>query len=466
MSKKYSYILISLCLLGILLAPVTPVLQIHNTHDINLAVNINSVNAQAQAGDQPTTTTTPIDPTNPAKFKDKVPDCGIFGIGGKVSGCFAVILYYLFVVIPTWLLTLAARLFDFAVTLTLSDTIYRASFIEKIWHIVRDFSNIFFILILLYAAFQIILGLGHGGGKKMVASVLLVALLVNFSLFFTRVVVDSSNVLGLIFYNKIKVDQNINSMPTSDATKLHVQEKPVALVLVSNFSIDKIFNTNYLTSLESKGSGVNSTGLWIAAGGIVLSLFTFGLGALVTIGGAAIAGGGGAGQYDAGTAIGLMTIYGFLAISLAWAFLTVGISFISRLITLMILMIISPLAFVTVAVPKLRDRGTIGFNDWLKQLLETSFVAAIFMAILYIITEIIRANIFTSFSNDLTSLPSLQRILLLVVPALVVVIFLRKGADYAKKASGAITEHVMNAAKLVGGVGLGVATGGRQTIVG
>lgn len=132
-------------------------------------------------------------------------------------------------------------------------------------------------------------------------------------------------------------------------------------------------------------------------------------------------------------------------------------------------MIISPLAFVTVAVPKLRDKEFIGFNSWLSELLKTSFVVAIFMAILYIITEIVRANIFTSFSNDYRDMSSYQRILILIVPALVVVIFLRKGAKYAKEASGAITEHIMKGAKMVLGAGVGagatvVARVGRQTI--
>lgn len=269
MKRKYSYILISLCLLGILFAPVSPILQISNTYDLGLSINKSVVYAE--------------DPPKEKTFYESLEDCGIGGIGGRVSGCLVVILYHLFVTIPAWLMITSAKLFDFAVTLTLSDTMYRAPFIEKIWHIVRDFANIFFILILLYAAFQIIFG--NGGGKKMVASVLLIALLVNFSLFFTRVVVDSSNVLGLIFYNKILVDKKINSPPTSDESKTHIEEKPVSSLLVANFNINKIFDPKYLTELKSNGGGGASGSTWlIVIGAVVLTFFTFGAGAAVGAG--------------------------------------------------------------------------------------------------------------------------------------------------------------------------------------
>ena len=136
-------------------------------------------------------------------------------------------------------MALTAQVFDFTAALTLSDEMYRAKFITTIWTIVRDFSNIFFILILLYAAFQVILGLGHGGGKKIVASVILIALLVNFSLFISRVVVDAGNVLGLIFYNKIATD-HVNYQPVSDPTLTNVKEKDLAGALISSFRINNL----------------------------------------------------------------------------------------------------------------------------------------------------------------------------------------------------------------------------------
>src|SRR3989344_890918 len=124
-------------------------------------------------------------------------------ITGQVTGCVQLLTYFVFVSIPSTLMAWGAQFFDFMAGLTLSSDVYKKDFIATIWGIVRDFANIFFILILLYAAIQIILDLGHGGGKKMVAMVILVALLVNFSLFFTKVVIDSSNIVALIFYNKI-----------------------------------------------------------------------------------------------------------------------------------------------------------------------------------------------------------------------------------------------------------------------
>jgi len=466
MTKKLSYILIPLILLAILLAPISPVLQIRSE---NIQANIRINKAQAQLGGVGGTvgggvglgggtgtgvgtgvgvglggTGTgagagdPDEETNRDKtsLNYYLRDCTAT-LKVQIIGCFLHIAYFLFVSVPSFLLGMTSQFFNYMATLTLSATMYTATFIEKIWIIIRDFSNIFFILILLYAAFQIILGIGHGGGgKKIVASVILVALLVNFSLFISKVVIDSSNVLALIFYNKIECKQTNGTpcpgedKPTADFSKTGIKQRDLSGALVSKFQINNFFTAKFFSDLP-----VDDSNVWLRTKdgkGYTLNNFL---------------------------ALSLIILYGIIIYPLAWIFLVVGLSFLGRMIMLMLLMIVSPLAFVTASVPKFSSIDTIGFNSWIKKLFETSFVATIFMAILYLVYEIMKADIFNNSSMAEKDLDMMQRLLLIFVPAILIIVLLKKGSSYAQKASGEFTGMILSAAKVVGGIGLGAGMG-------
>ena len=141
--------------------------------------------------------------TDPAAFKNAI-DGGCAGLWDwSFDGCLLKLAYYFGFVIPSFALWLSAQFFNSIISFAVHDTVTSsAAFISIAWGIVRDLSNIFFILALLYIAIQTILGMGHET-KKMIVHVIIMALLINFSMFFTKVVIDSSNVLALIFYNKI-----------------------------------------------------------------------------------------------------------------------------------------------------------------------------------------------------------------------------------------------------------------------
>ncbi len=78
-----------------------------------------------------------------------------------------------------------------------------SEWLTNIWGTIRDILNIGVIFVLLYAAINIIVGRG-GEIKKLIAGVILFGVLTNFSLFFTKSVVDLSNVVALEFYNQMR----------------------------------------------------------------------------------------------------------------------------------------------------------------------------------------------------------------------------------------------------------------------
>lgn len=377
-------------------------------------------------------------------IEQSLDSCGVFGIFGKLVGCIEQIVYVLFVSVPSLFMGIAAHIFNFMTGLTLSSKIYGMEFIQTIWKVVRDFANIFFILILLYAAFQIMLDLGHGGGKKIIAAVILIALLVNFSLFFTKIVIDASNIVALIFYNRIKVEGNNDYKSTADASKTGVPEKNTAGALISRFKIGTFFSDETITKLkESQAEELKAqyTVLCPTCNQAQVERAALNNAELSPL-----------------LLIGIMLAYGIVAFALAYAFLIVGIVFLGRLIGLIAIMIISPLAFVSYSVPKLKGIKTIGFDSWIKQLFSVAFVAAIFMFILYLISEVMQADIFKNYSDTKQGL--FGTLILVFVPAILIVIFLLKGAKYAKEASGEFTGAIITGAKMLGGVALGAATGG------
>ncbi len=79
-------------------------------------------------------------------------------------------------------------------------------YISEAWKIMRDVINIAFIFVLLYIGIMTIIKGFESGTSKMIATVVVVALIINFSLFFTKIIIDGSNIIAINFYNTIKAE--------------------------------------------------------------------------------------------------------------------------------------------------------------------------------------------------------------------------------------------------------------------
>lgn len=75
--------------------------------------------------------------------------------------------------------------------------------ITNAWAIVRDFSNMFFILGLLFIAFATILRMENYGMKRLLPKLLIMAVLINFSKTICGLIIDVSQVIMLTFMNAI-----------------------------------------------------------------------------------------------------------------------------------------------------------------------------------------------------------------------------------------------------------------------
>jgi len=110
---------------------------------------------------------------------------------------------YSIAILMSVILATSAGLFTSALFFSVENfaSMVNAVGIETIWAIFRNFINILFIFLMLYEAIKIIVGQSGSKGKTTVANIIISALLVNFSLFFTKIIIDAGNILAITIYN-------------------------------------------------------------------------------------------------------------------------------------------------------------------------------------------------------------------------------------------------------------------------
>ncbi len=115
------------------------------------------------------------------------------------------------------LFTLVGQLLSFVINIT---TFRDIPLVNEGWRIVRDFVNLIFILILLLIGLATILDLQQYGVKKLLPSLLIAALLINFSLPIAGFVLDISQGLTKFFITKMHLTDGDFSKTLSNDLKL------------------------------------------------------------------------------------------------------------------------------------------------------------------------------------------------------------------------------------------------------
>lgn len=133
-----------------------------------------------------------------------------------------------FILVPinkifAFILDKSIDLFSFAISPDLAEKIFFSSESKKTiregWTLVRDFLNMFYLLILIFLAIATILRVNRFSDKKLFIFVLFSAFLINFSLPITLVVVDASNLaMSFLFNSTCRVwgEQNNNNNSCSE----------------------------------------------------------------------------------------------------------------------------------------------------------------------------------------------------------------------------------------------------------
>jgi hypothetical protein len=157
----------------------------------------------------------------------------------------------------------------------------------------------------------------------------------------------------------------------------------------------------------------------------------------------------------------------FITFVLIYIFGNIAIMFSTRVFMFWILIIISPIAFVSHAIPYLEDSENFGFRNWLDQLVKLAFSAPIFLFFVYLIVSFLKTVPLGLSTNP--NWGGFWGTLMIIVTKLTAVVFiLMKGKkiafDLGGKAGVIANKIIDKTTGALANAGLTAATGGTALI--
>jgi hypothetical protein len=268
---------------------------------------------------------------------------------------FNILLYAVFRIIGA-ILIIAGVLFDWAVNAANFKQVMAMGAITKGWQIVRDFLNLFFILVLLFFAFCIIFQISKYNKKSLILTLVIMALLVNFSFPIARFTIDAANIPMYYFLQAISSSAGGNGSSISSA-------------IISNSSGGKdatgiqALILPKINGFSDIGGSSDLTFRLIAA---IIFIFLFG--------------------------VTLLTIAALLVV---------------RILVLAILVIFSPVGFVAAIFPSFSKYS----SDWWEQLFKQSFFGTVMAFMLYISLMIMKeaqGNVMSTLTSAVSNATAKQ----------------------------------------------------------
>lgn len=390
-----------------------------------------------------------------------LPACNILFSGvGTIEGCFVRLFYYVFLYPSAWIAGIAGQIFDYFIAYTLNSESYSSGgFVEQGWRVVRDIANASFIFVLLYAAIMLIVKSDTPSMTRTLTRVILIAVVINFSLFMTRAIIDAGNILGRVFYEKTIISNDDlgeqNKYKTISAgliEKVAPQKLLTADVFTKKYAPTSIDTATQTNTLGGFGGNDSDNDLENVNGN---ENFSVGSGFMILI----------------------ILVASIVNIAIAWVFVSVSIFLVARTLGLWIMMIMSPIAFASYSIPFLKIKDY-GFNEWLSKTFKLSFMVVIFMFFLYLTVMFIDISFATAFNINANGgqMSTIHWIMSVIVPLMAILFLLNIAKSQAKSMSGEFGDMVGKALKVgatavlgAGGLALGGAaavggTLGRQVI--
>jgi hypothetical protein len=311
-----------------------------------------------------------------------------------------------------WLTWFSAMILNFVIEYTVLEMKKNLDIdsVKLIWKTIRDVGNMGFIFVLLYAAIMTIIGQGQNN-QKLIVKIVVVAILINFSMFFTMFVIDAANILALIFYDAA-AHGSLNS-----------------------------------TSAYDKGGLANSL------------MEPLGLQTIWSI----------SGNIDYGVII-LASIMGtVVALIASFVFFAIAILFVIRFVVLLIVIALSPIAFLSFVLPQMNKYR----DQWWGALSGQAFFAPIYFALTWIVIIIannvlkplqeggsMTAAITGQANNAAQTAPDPTVVGIFVNYAIIITLLIASltiAKDWANKTGGGMNKLTSWATGAAGGMTLGMA---------
>lgn len=299
------------------------------------------------------------------------------GINFNLEACLANGAYFVMWIV-SWILFLAGLILDASLyyTIHLSELMQKVPVVDIGWKIFRDLANIFFIFLLIWIAISTILGFQSGKTKELLVHLIIIALLMNFSLFITKTVIDGSNIVAIHFYNLIVPQSEF----TAGSLSTYAPPGSFSGAFMEGLKIQTLYEApkGIGDTLAGRVSGAVVGGLVAGPGGALIGLFSTG------------------GNVLNMAKIILMGVFGSaLMLVVAYVFFVAAILFIIRIVVLMFVMILSPLAFLAYIIPA-TEKYT---EQWREALIKQSLFAPIYLALAFVVVKTIQSE---AFQNMMT----------------------------------------------------------------
>lgn len=313
-------------------------------------------------------------------------DCEYAFILSGVDCLVPQVTYFLLYVPAMGILMLTGYIFDFVLALSIDKFFIEQDFVNTLWGVIRDFTNMIFIFILLYTGVQTMFGFGKW--QSTIIKVVIIALLVNFSMFFTKVVIDAGNILAVGIYQGIGV------------TKVAGIDRPHKTAAMT----PKAKNENFIPERTVSATLVNA---------LAPQQFS---------------------KLSADNKSGAATIFVISAIVCAYAafiFAKASLLFIGRIIAFWFLMAVSPFALISMTLPK----GNI-WSWWTNALIKQSFVAPVFLILVYFIMTAIKSLDGVLQNGADVSKSFFDQIVISVVVTAMIMFALKQSIKYTEDMAG------------------------------
>ncbi|MEX0912920.1 MAG: hypothetical protein WDZ56_00145 [Candidatus Paceibacterota bacterium] len=245
------------------------------------------------------------------------------------------------------LLNISLSMFVFNLPLTLKE-LGLMEVISYVWKIVRDLFNLLFIFGLTWIGFRFILGLDVNGAKRNLGTLLVAALLINFSLFATQLIIDVGNVAAAEIGDLFTPAEGSKTQKLFDIDIVDISTNFIAATDIKNIGDNTLAMSGFIATGEERPTG-NETALGL---GDALAM-----GLTITI---------------------LLILLGF--VFAAGAFLMFA-----RALYLIFLMMFSPVMFLGFVLPKMEKIS----KDWWHQLINQTLVGPAYIFMLLIALRVL-----------------------------------------------------------------------------
>ncbi len=335
---------------------------------------------------------------------------GIFDI----PNCIAILLKDAIYPVIAWAVALVGQMFDFVFMYTISSEPYKNNFITYAWTFVRDLCNASFIFILLYIAIMTVLNnTAKADYRKLLPRVILVALVINFSLFFGRAIIDIGNASARVLYSS-----DIVSIKNSDGTP-----GSISGALIDSFDPQNLIQngaSNFNKSITNGKDGGEVSAISI----IIITLMSI-----------------------------------FMLFLLCKLFLELAFVFIGRIVGLWMQLILAPIAFIADAVPFIKIPAIAGGGgawSWFETTFKQSIQAAVFAFFLYLTLLFAKLGIVNVQINGVSS--GIAFFLSIIIPFLIIYTLLetakKQSISMATAIANSTTQALQGVAGTVAKVGL------------